>query len=97
MVQLVARVICALRANEAAKKFLVFERPDKNVLVLATHSQQGVVRTERETANVCLVVKSHEALSLVASYVIELYRLVHRKSHDEPYSALVRRRGQVDV
>ena len=61
-----------MRANETAKEFLVFERPDVNVLVLTTHCEQRVVGAQRKASDVCLVVQRHQALGLVAGNVVQL-------------------------
>lgn len=55
---------------EGLYELLVFQRPDVNILVLATNCQKRVVWTQRQAAHEVVMLQCHKALRLVASYVV---------------------------
>ena len=77
------------RIVEGLDELLVFERPYVNILVLAPNCQERVVRTQREAAHEVIMLQRHQALCLVARYVVQPDALVLTQSHDEADAALV--------
>jgi len=73
---------------EAPHQFLILKRPNVNIGVLATYSQQRVVGGKREATDVDIVPQGHQTLCFVASDVVQSNGLVHAQSHDKAHAAL---------